>query len=457
MFRFILTLLLLPFSAWGKQPNVLFIAVDDLRPLLGCYGDSTVKTPNFDRLASRSSVFQKAFCNIPVCGASRASIMTGLRPSAKRFLRYDTRVERDAPEATDLARHFRENGYLSLSYGKVLHHPDDRADSWSERPWRPDYPDIQGPPVNGRDYQTLENQTIIAALNKEKALPWEKGELSDDSYFDGQTTARAVQFLSNYSGEKPYFLAVGYFKPHLPFNAPAKYWDLYDPSQFQLPENYASPEDVPEEALHQWRELRTRYFGVPKKGPLPPAMARRLLHGYHACISYIDALLGRLLDSVEGQDTIIVLWGDHGFNLGEHGLWCKHSNFLTSLHVPLFISTPGQSDRRDLTGVAELVDVFPTLCDLTGTPRPSQLQGRSLLPLINGQATEVDGNAIAHWRGGITLKTPTHAYTQWEDQKGERRAEMFYSHLKDPAENWNLAPTPEAESLIPFYQTKLEE
>ena len=452
-----------PFSAFGalekaaKKPNILFICADDLKPLMGAYRNAKAETPNFDRLAASGTTFTKAVCNIPVCGASRASIMTGLRPTSQRFLDWDSRVDKDAAEAADLAGHLKAGGYHARNIGKILHFPDDRADSWSVAPWRPDYPDPNGPQVNWRDYKTIENQTIAAQHENGRALPWEKAEVSDDTYYDGQIAAKAVEFLkSDEAKNGPFFLGLGFLKPHLPFNAPAKYWDLYDPKSFELPETYARTEGAPKVAYHNFGELRS-YYGVPEKGPLPDAMALRLMHGYHACVSYVDALLGRVLDTLEqehlAENTVIVLWGDHGFNLGDHQLWCKHANFYSSLQVPLIIVDPRQEQpRAEVDDVVELIDVFPTLCEVAGVAAPP-LPGRSLVPFLTAPETEnplrePGGAALSAWKGGLTVTTPDFAFTEWFNKKGQAWAKMLFDHRSNQLEAENIAEEEESKLII---------
>ncbi len=425
-----------------KRPNILFISVDDLRPELGCYGAPLVKSPHIDKLAARGTLFTRAYCNIPVCGASRASLMTGIRPTRSRFVSYDTRLDRDTPEAVTLSQHFKENGYQALSYGKVQHFPDDRAETWSEIPWRPDYPVYDGEQKDWRNYLSLENRTIASTQKDGRALPWEKIDVPDEAYFDGGIAKKAADFLTDSrSQERPFFLAVGFFKPHLPFNAPSKYWDLYDPSQFSLPKNYHPPFEAPKIAIHNFGELR-QYYGVPRKGPLNEEMALKLVHGYHACVSYTDALIGTVLDALKkgGHDdnTIIVLWGDHGWNLGEHSLWCKHSNFRSSLRVPLLVITPGMPEGKRCDALVELVDVFPSLVELTNTKPPKTLQGDSFRAQLLDSEAPGKREIFSQWKSGATVKTNRHIFTQYLGRKGNILGEMLYDHHEDIEENTNL-------------------
>lgn len=451
--RFILSLLSVAcltaeISHAERPPNVLFIALDDLRPELGCYGAPHAITPNMDALAARGTLFTRAYCNIPVCGASRASIMTGIRPTRTRFVDYDTRVFVDTPDAVTLSQHFLQSGYETLSYGKILHFPEDKKETWSQLPWRPDYPVIGEEQVNWRDYQSLENRVIAGQHKDGRALPWEMGDVGDDDYYDGRITRRAEEFFATREpDDQPFFLAVGFLKPHLPFNAPRKYWELYDPAKFTLPEDYRGPVDAPDVAVHGWGELR-QYYGVPEQGPLSEEMAMKLVHGYHACVSYTDALVGRVIAALEAsgemENTIIILWGDHGFNLGDHSLWCKHSTFRSSLRVPLIVVAPGMAAGQKCDALVELVDVFPTLVDLTNTDGPGGLQGASFVPQLADAATPGKTDIFMQWKQAAAVKSGDLLFTRWSGDDGNVWAEMLFDHSKDPAELDNVVSDQEA-------------
>jgi len=258
--------------------------------------------------------------------------------------------------------------------------------------------------------------------------------------------------------EAPFFLAVGFFKPHLPFNAPKKYWDLYDDLEIDLPYNYFPPANAPDEAIHNFGELRN-YAAVPKRGPVSDQMARTLIRGYYACVSYTDAQIGRLLDTLDetglAANTIVVLWGDHGWNLGEHTLWCKHCTFETSMRAPLIIRTPEQvkaGKGNSSPALAEFIDIYPTLCELTGVEAPRHLEGQSLVPLIRDSTLPGKGFAIGRFRNGDTIRTDRWRYTEYtsgqDGGKDSIVARMLYDHSKDPDENRNLAVLPEYESIV---------
>ena len=423
-----------------STPNVLFIAVDDLRPELGCYGADHIISPHIDRLASQATLFENAYCNIPVCGASRASLLTGLRPTLTRFKSYLTRADEDAPTAITLPALFRRNGYKTISNGKIFHHSDDSADAWDEI-WRP-----KG--ISWRDYQDPQNIQLDTTEGM-RGPPFEDGDVEDGSYNDGKTTEKSIADLKKLKQEgKPFFLAVGYLKPHLPFNAPRKYWELYDSTSIELPENRFRPSDVPSQALHNFGELR-HYSGVPAEGPVTEAMAKKLIHGYYACVSYTDALIGKLLTTLDELDlddeTIVILWGDHGWNLLEHGLWCKHCNYRTSLQVPLILKTPDQRQGLRRSEMVEFVDIYPTLQELCSLPDPGHLQGNSLLPLLNEGTRQTWKSSVESiWHNGFTYTTHEYAYTEWRSENDSVLARMLFSHQEDPDENKNLLHDNEA-------------
>ncbi|MGB3850477.1 MAG: sulfatase [Tunicatimonas sp.] len=429
-----------PASEAPARPNVLFIAVDDLRPELGVYGASHIHSPAIDRLAAESLVFTSAFCNVPVCGASRASLLSGVRPGMHRFIGYSTRLDEDYPGVRSLPRHFKENDYTTISNGKVYHHADDDRSAWHEV-WRP-----KGN-TSFRDYELAENIALDNTAGK-RGFPYENADVADTAYFDGQIAEKSIEDLKRLkqAGE-PFFLAVGFLKPHLPFNAPRKYWDLYGPGSISLPSNYEQPASTPPQAFHNFGELR-HYAGIPEAGPVSNEMAHTLIRGYYACVSYTDAQIGKLLAALEALDlaenTIVVLWGDHGWNLGDHQLWCKHCNFASSLRVPLMIKVPGASGKRT-DAITEYIDIYPSLSELAGLPLPEHLDGESFVPLINGKAPR-DDFAIAKYHDGVTVVRGNLFYTEYIDDQGVAQARMLFDHATDPLELQNLAERAEYQS-----------
>jgi arylsulfatase A-like enzyme len=434
------------------SPNILFIAVDDLRPELGCYGNSIISSPNIDRLASGAVVFQRAYCNIPVSGASRASLLTGTRPTSYRFINFDTWAEKDNPGAITLPKHLRNNGYYTVSLSKIFHHMYDSRDSWDEE-WRP------SGIGSWRNY-VKEDNIMIDTLVK-RGMPFECADVPDTAYYDGKTAQKAIKFLRN-SGKtkKPFFLAVGFLKPHLPFNAPKKYWDIYDPSVIGIAKNPDPPTDAPRKAIHNWGELR-QYYSIPETGPLSDSAANMLRHGYYASVSYTDAQIGLLLDELEksglADNTIVVLWGDHGWNLGEHGLWCKHCNFNTSLNAPLIFKVPGLTNGRKNNSITEFIDIYPTICELTGISVPSHLDGESLAGRLKNPEKQEKDFAVSKFVAGVTLIQDDYFYTEFINDKDSVLANMLFDHNTDPDENTNLSNNKDFQAIVSSLSSQLKE
>lgn len=272
-----------------QKPNILFIAVDDLRPELNFYGAEHISSPNLDALAAESLVFDRAYCSVPTCGASRASILTGTRPTRYRFLTHDVKVDEEIPEAVTLPELFKANGYTTVSNGKVLHHKNDRKKAWDEI-WRPENATMK--------YLTEENTKLMAVPDK-RGYPFESSNVDESEYLDGQIAAKGIADLKKLKQEgKPFFLAIGFMKPHLPFNAPQKYWDMYPIENINLPESYQRPKTTPSNAFHGFGELR-KYHSIPRKGPLAEETAKKLIQGYYACVSFVDAQIGKVLQELE--------------------------------------------------------------------------------------------------------------------------------------------------------------
>lgn len=452
-------------SVPAKRPNVLFISVDDLRPELNCYGSTQVYSPNIDKLAHSGTLFNRAYCNVPVCGASRSSLMTGIRPGYNRFLQYYAQADVEMPQATTLPEYFKQHGYQTISVGKVFHSPSDNEQkAWSETPYRFDHhklPDGTWSDKGWQNYITQENLDIIEQRNGRPAMPWEQVDTHDSAYFDGKYANKAIEYLRSFQeSDQPFFLGLGFLKPHLPFNAPQKYWDLYDREKINLAENPLFPAHAPKEAQFNWGELRA-YHGIPGEGPVSDSVARTLVHGYYACISATDALIGKVLNELEQlglkENTIIVLWGDHGYNLGEHGFWCKHVNFETSLRTTLMMAGPGCEPGK-AEGIVELVDLYPTLVDICELPQPTHpLGGVSLVPMLKNPATRVKDCAISKWMNGVTLVDERYFYTEWHDKEKKQISRMLYDHQTDPEENNNIAENPAHDTLVNQLSKKLSQ
>ena len=421
----------------NTPPNVLFIAIDDLRPELNCYGRSHIHSPNIDAFASGGVLFERAYCMVPTCGASRASLMTGLRPSRNRFVNYLTRADEDAAGIPALNSHFKSHGYHTISNGKVYHHVGDSQAGWSEPAWR----------ATVNPYRLDVNKKLQGGVTKEgkkrRGPAFESSESHEVEHVDGMTAAKTIDDLQRLAKQdKPFFLAVGFVKPHLPFVAPKKYWDLYDPAKIQLPKNYNIPENAPRKSIHSFGELRT-YHQIPSKGPVTEETARQLIQGYYACVSFTDAQVGRVLAELDrlklSDNTIVVLWGDHGWNLGDHTLWCKHSCFESSMHSPLIVRAPGIKGGTVTRGLTEFIDVYPTLCDLAGLPKPGHLQGDSFVSLLHDPNKTWKTAAVGRFQSGDTIRTDQHRFTQYSAPSGKPVSRMLYDHTRDPLENTNVA------------------
>jgi iduronate 2-sulfatase len=457
-----------------KPANILFIMIDDLRPELGAYGSTAVKSPNIDSLASEGVLFANAYANVPVCGASRASMMSGIRPTETRFVGYQARIDEDAKGAETLFGYLKKQGYYSQSIGKILHFPDDSKAGWSTPPWNPK-PKIKR--IGHRNYQSAEN---IASFLKGRVGPaYEATDVPDNHYFDGMIADQAITSLESASQrDQPFFMAVGFLKPHLPFTVPLRYWDLYREDDIDLASNPLMPVGAPRQAIHSWGELH-KFEGIPKAPhPVPDAMAKKLVHGYLASVSYSDAQVGKLLAKLKQLDlddnTIVILAGDHGFSLGEHGLWVKHSPFDVATRTPLIVKLPtklteksamgllreGTSSKSSETkpsrnpgvgtaeGLVEFVDIFPTVLELLGKPKLPQLQGDSFVSQLLDVNAPGKVAVFPRWHAADVIKTDRYAMTEWFDQQGQVTARMMFDHLNDPKETVNLAEHKDYKSLV---------
>jgi iduronate 2-sulfatase len=438
----------------ASRPNVLFLAADDLRTDLGAYGHPEARTPHLDALARRGVVFERAFCQQAVCNPSRASLLTGRRPDTIKVWDLRTHFRETLPDVVTLPQHFKNHGYTAVSIGKIFHNesgakpPFPFADpvSWSEPPvfaegphWR-DWVvpgDPSGPKVKGGPVQCL--------------------EVPDEAYLDGRIAAAAVVKLGALAAKRePFFLAVGFWKPHLPFNAPKKYWERYDRAKLRLAEPDRRPAGAPAIAGHPWNELRG-YAGVPKAGPLPPGRTAELRHGYLACISFLDAQVGRVLTELARLDlarnTIVVFWGDNGFHLGEHDLWGKTTNYELDTRVPLIVAAPGVTTGGGRSpGLVELLDLYPTLAELGGLPVAAGLEGRSLVPLLReprgaGRPLAISQHPHPSYgkatHMGYTLRTVRYRYVEWRDLgSGVVNDRELYDHDADPQETRNCLNDP---------------
>ena len=401
-------------------PNILFIAVDDLRPELGCYGSKIVKSPNIDKLASIGTLFERAYCQQAVCSPSRVSLLTGQRPDTTKCWDLQTKFRSIQPDIVTLPQYFKNNGYHSYRLGKIFHlghgQSEDRI-SWT----------------------TVSNARGAQYIHARKGTKptVEAADVPDNRYNEGAYTDDAIKAMKQFKKEgRPFFLAVGYRKPHLPFCAPKKYWDMYDRDAIPDSPVNVPPIDASKYALTNFGELR-KYDGIPPRGPVSVAQRKELRHGYLACVSYVDAQIGRLLDALksEGLDrnTIIILWGDHGWKLNDYGSWCKHTNMEIDTHVPLILSVPGQKKGLRSKALVEFVDIYPTLAELCDLPIPAQCEGASMVPLLKNPDRSWKTAAFSQYprRGlmGYSIRSGKWRYTEWIDPKtGEIKDRELYDH-----------------------------
>jgi arylsulfatase A-like enzyme len=426
---FILSLILLVTAAGAERPNILFIAIDDLRPELGCYGAPQVKTPHIDKLAASGLRFERAYCQVPICMGSRASLMTGMLPTSKRFVG-DCRMDVDVPTAATLPEVFRKAGYTTISNGKIYHNKDDAADrSWSEVPWQP------------RDNMRSHDPETTRRLSKTKQRGriYELPDVADEVYPDGETAQKTIKDLQRLKQEgKPFFLACGFFKPHMPFYAPKKYWDLYPRDSIQLAPNRQRPAKAPEQ-LKGSGEFRS--YHLADMDPNSDEFHRVMRHGYLACTSYSDKLTGDVLAELDrlglADNTIVVLWGDHGWHLGEHNFWGKHNTMHLATRVPLIVKVPGKK-AGVTTSLVETADLFPSLCALAGIATPATVQGRDFTALLDDPNKKFHEAAYSRFLNADAVITDQFSYTSYDNGK----AQMLYDLTKDPQENKNIADDP---------------
>jgi iduronate 2-sulfatase len=495
-------------AAAGKQlPNILFIAVDDLKPMLGCYGDPEILTPHIDRLAGSGTVFLNNACQQAVCAPSRVSLMTGTYPDTTRVFDLKTQMREANPVTLTLPEYLRRFGYETTGVGKIydprsvdkafdapswsqpfLQHGDQRY--FSSEYGKPDsdrhshFRSAEVKADNDRLRQAMKEQGIqrsdriaynelLREFPKVKPLT-ESMDVPDDAYKDGSFANIALDQMERLAdGEKPFFLAVGFQKPHLPFVAPKKYWDLYDRSAIKPAAFQEMPAGAPAFAFQDSWELRGGYTGVPD-GPLPEELQVELIHGYRACVSYIDAQVGKLLDKLAElnlrEETIVVFWGDHGWHLGDHGMFCKHTNYEQAVRSPLIIACPGQKHKgAKTTSPTEFVDIFPTLCERAGIPIPESVEGRSLSTVLDNPEVMVREAALGQYprnpsRMGYTLRDKRYRYVKWigmDYQGGQRSgpvlATELYDYQEDPLETVNRAADPSHADVVARFERLLKE
>ncbi len=491
-----------------QQPkNILFIAVDDLKPLLASYGHDEMCTPNFDRLSQMGVSFTNAYVQQAVCGPSRASVMTGTRPDRTKVWDLHTNFRKSAPDLYSMPEYLITQGYETTGVGKIYHGSHNSgsvssghdAKSWSiPYAFPKDFDPKYGNPAFNF-YQDPQTKKKLKQLRKEALAKGLKGgnvrkyvfkhlrpstecaDVSDEAYLDGIIAKTALKQLDTLTQTgKPFFLAVGFHKPHLPFVAPKKYWDLYDKDKIQVAKFQKLAEGTPEIAYHSFGELRA-FSDIDDNltygDTLPLAKQKELIHGYMAGISYIDTQIGKLLKRLEEKgildNTIIVLWGDHGYHLGDHTEWCKHSNFQQATRIPMIIIGPGIPKGIKIDDPVELLDLFPTIFDLAGVPIPEQAEGKSLIPLLNPLTKKKIKQDFAisqyHRRGnkveGYSIRTKRYRYTEWHGNyyksfKPYKEENIvgreLYDYEKDPIETRNLVDDPAYAKVVKKLKAKLK-
>jgi iduronate 2-sulfatase len=491
------------------KSNVLFIAVDDLKPMLKCYGENHMVTPNIDRLAKMGTIFMNNYCQQAVCAPTRASLLTGQRPDYTRVWDLKTLIRDMNPTIMTLPQYFKENGYATTGIGKVFdpRSVDKETDaiSWSipyDKIDNKDYAEGYGKPLNNY-YQSPDNKKLVAKieadakskgltgndlvifLDKNRGPAFESADVPDEAYTDGANIKKAVAAIAKLAkSNQPFFYAAGISKPHLPFCSPKKYWDLYDHSKINLAAFQKLAEGTPEFAFQASGELVNNYvlpngerYDTGYK-PKTDAQQRDLIHGYYAAVSFMDAQVGKLLDALKANgidnNTIVVLWGDHGWHLGDHTMWCKHSNFEQATRTPLIIATPQYKGNQKAQGLTEFVDVFPTLTELAGLKTPDGLAGKSLVPLLKDPKKEVKNYAQSqYFRNvgkkdvmGYAIRTKRYRYVAWfeADYRKEKIlatakpiAVELYDYVTDPNEMENMATKSKYQKIVKEHEKLMTE
>lgn len=447
-----------------SRPNVLLIMIDDLRPELNCYGASHIKSPNIDRLAASGTMFSRAYCQYPVCSPSRASMLSGTRPTSTNVYDLYSDFRAALPDIQSLPELFKNNGYYTDRFGKIFHIDDARS-------WSPTYPKQQFGPseperrspyaskeLNEAGWKKFEEAkakglTGVALERSQRGPAYEITDVEDELLPDGQIATEGIRALQKVAkSDQPFFIAIGFHKPHLPFVAPRKYWDMYNRDSIRVADNVFPPDNAPY-ALGNGAEFYT-YTDVPSARPIPDEYARIARHGYYACVSFVDAQVGRVLDELErlGLDgnTIVVLVGDHGFKLGEHGSWGKSSNFELDTRVPLIVRTPGRQSARVASGLVEMLDIYPTLAELGKIALPDHVEGKSFAYLLDNSGLPgkeaVFTQCTRGDRMGYSMRTDSYRFTKWI-KPGSPDAWELYDAVKDPEENDNLATLPAMKEL----------
>lgn len=454
-------------SAAASRPNVLFLAADDMRPQLGCYGDPLAKTPHLDALAARGVLFERAYCQQALCSPSRISLLSGRHVWTTKITSIGPTLRSTMPDIVTLPQHFKNNGYHTRSLGKIYHIGIDDPASWSEPSWvsrAPRYGTEGRSMVEAKRRWQRQNGVKDPDRGPDKAIyagpAFESPDCADEDLSDGDLAREAIEALGKLSTRKqPFFLAVGFVNPHVPWVAPKRYFDLYDPARLPIPENNYVPRGAPAFAAKSGQDFMW-YGNVPRDKVITPEFGRKCLQGYLAAISYVDACIGRILGELDRlglrENTVVLFWADHGYYMGEHGWWgSKHNNYEGATRAPLMIADPRlakTSAGGRTRAIVEFVDLFPTLAELSGLPAAPGAEGRSLVPLLRDPERAWDGTAVSEYPMGgyygTALRTDRHRFVEWRDRQGRLAARELYDHRTDPAENQNLGERPEHAALL---------
>ena len=439
------------FSQENNKPNVLLLYMDDLRPELSSYGANYIYSPNIDMLSKKGVQFNEAYANIAVCGASRASMLTGIYPGRDYFIDYKTRTDVEKKDIVSLPKHLKNNGYTTISNGKIYHFLDDKWEDWDEV-WRP-YA-FEGPkeikPIDWweslwKDYKTKEN--IELEKNTGKGPAFEKAIVEDSILIDGLLTNKVIRDIKRLKNESsPFFLTAGFISNHLPFIAPKRFWDMYDYDSIKLPLNDTPALNSPSISISNNGELINGYLGIPKEGYLGEGLSKKLKHGYYATVSYVDHLVGKIINTLEeeelSENTIIIFVSDHGFNLKEHSQWGKYTSHRISGRVPLIIYDPNNTSTTNTNSLVELVDIYPTVLELLGLESPDHLlEGKSLVKILKNPMHENRSHVFMKNAKGYTIKTANYSYTEYLKLKDNRQLidNMLFDHKNDVNETINLS------------------
>ena len=448
----------------AERPNVLLILVDDLKPAIGCYGDEIAKTPNIDALAAKGMRFDLAFCNQAVCAPSRFTLMLGSHSTSTGLYGLGSPLRKVLPNAVTMPQHFaKHGGYRTESLGKVFHIGHGNygdPDSFSQPHFHDKVIEYLEPESTDGGKLTREeafftNQKLGQIRSLPRGAAFESPDVADEDYADGRVAAETIKRLQaakerHDNDQTPFFITAGFARPHLPFSAPKKYWDLFEPDNLPMPEYEDLPQDAPQVAGKRGGEINN-YKPVPTSGEMPDSLKRQLIHGYYASTAYVDAQIGKVTRELErlglAERTIVVLWGDHGWHLGDLGIWTKHTNYEQANRIPILfvapgIATPGTSTKQP----AETVDIFPTLCELAGLPLPSgpqPIDGKSLVKVLRDPAARVRDHAFHAYpkrKLGRAIRTERYRLVAWHNptEPDESAEYELYDYEADPLERKNL-------------------